>query len=141
MLIYLAARYSRRFELRFCRVRLERLGHAVTSRWIDTDWTPVPGDAAAHAPPAERARVAIEDLEDISVCDTLVAFTEQPGAERSGRGGRHVEFGIALALKKRLYLVGPPENVFHYLPGVIIFPTAEELCQHLSGPVYPQVKS
>lgn len=39
-------------------------------------------------------------------------------AGRASRGGRHVEFGMALALGKRVIVVGPRENVFHLLPEV-----------------------
>jgi hypothetical protein len=39
-------------------------------------------------------------------------------------GGRHVEFGLALAQGKRMIMVGPRENVFHYLlPDSQIFAT------------------
>lgn len=39
-------------------------------------------------------------------------------AARISRGGRHVEFGMALALAKRCIVIGPRENVFHLLPQV-----------------------
>jgi hypothetical protein len=39
----------------------------------------------------------------------------------SGRGGRHVEFGAAVATGKRLIVVGHRENLFHHLPGVEFF--------------------
>ena len=41
-----------------------------------------------------------------------------PRAPLSTRGGRHAEFGIALALGKRVIVIGPRENVFHALPAV-----------------------
>ena len=44
----------------------------------------------------------------------VIVFTGEP----STSGGLHTEFGMALALKKRLILVGPRENVFHTLPEV-----------------------
>jgi hypothetical protein len=48
----------------------------------------------------------------------VVSFTEQPRALNGNRGGRHVEFGLAVALNKRLIVVGYRENLFHWLPQV-----------------------
>lgn len=52
--------------------------------------------------------------------DLVVSFTEAEDAPAS-RGGRHVSFGVALALGKRLVVVGHRENVFHTLPQVQFF--------------------
>lgn len=98
MNVYLAARYERRLELVGYAEDLRDLGHVVTSRWLHgNDALPVP----------EQVRM---DLEDIDRADAVVSFTESPGIY--SRGGRHVEFGYALAKGKRLILVGPPENIF-----------------------------
>ena len=68
--------------------------------------------------PAEAARLfAQEDLGDVMQCDVLISFTERHDSGYS-RGGRHVEFGLAYALGKMLFVVGPRENVFHALEGV-----------------------
>jgi len=45
----------------------------------------------------------------------VITFTETPRSSNS-RGGRHVEFGIALGMRKRAVVIGPRENVFHCLP-------------------------
>ena len=72
---------------------------------------------------------AAEDLEDVLRADCLVSFTEEPaaGVAWAARGGRHVEFGIALAMGKRLCVVGPRENIFHHLPRVEVFRSLTEL--------------
>ena len=44
----------------------------------------------------------------------MIVFSGVP----STSGGLHAEFGMALALRKRLILVGPRENIFHTLPQV-----------------------
>ena len=62
------------------------------------------------------AQFAVEDLNDLSGSDGLVAFLEPP--RTATRGGRHVEFGVALALKKPVLLVGPRENIFHTMGWV-----------------------
>ena len=55
--------------------------------------------------------------------DAVIIFTEIPNTILA-TGGRHVEFGLALAQGKRMIIVGPRENVFHYLlPDSQIFAT------------------
>ena len=108
MKIYLAARYGRRAEMQRVRDKLQAIGIDVVSRWID----------GAHeaadlvATDAERSRWAGEDLVDLARADAIVAFTEEAGSKES-RGGRHVEFGIAIGLGKHLCVVGPRENIFY----------------------------
>ena len=50
------------------------------------------------------------DLLDIERSDALLILTEYP----STSGGLHVEFGIALARRIPVYVVGPLLNVFFY---------------------------
>ena len=116
MKIYLCARYSRRDELRAVAAEAEQLGHTITSRWLNTKWEHKDDQGSSAAPPEYRERHAVEDLEDVLACDLLIAFTESPRS--GGRGGRHVEFGAALAAGKRLLVIGPYENLFHHHPRV-----------------------
>jgi hypothetical protein len=103
MRVYLASRFGRRYELRKYRQDLEGLGHIVTSRWLD----------AGSEDPEALGLCAQEDLIDIITADVIVNFTEP--ARGNSRGGRHCEFGIGLALGKRLAIVGPLEHAFHHL--------------------------
>jgi len=128
MKVYLASRYSRNAELRGYRDELEAMGHEVTARWIDlhagsTDY--VSAEALAileksftpeqlSATPDLCSAYAIADWSDLDRADCVVSFTCGSG----GKGGRHVEFGIAVASGKRVMVVGPRENVFHTLPEV-----------------------
>jgi hypothetical protein len=57
------------------------------------------------------------DFDDVREADVCIAFTE-PADGPQGRGGRHTELGIALALGQRVIIVGPREHVFHCLPDV-----------------------
>ncbi len=125
MRIYIAARYDRRFEMLGVAVDLMRAGHDVTSRWIEGRRR---GDADLFA--------AFEDISDLARADCLVTFTEQPerGVPWAARGGRHVEFGLAVATGKRLCIVGPRENVFHHLPSVEVYATIDGLIGALAGP-------
>jgi nucleoside 2-deoxyribosyltransferase len=129
MKVYLAARFSRLPELNRYRAELEAAGITVTSRWLlgGHEWVGTPDEQI----PRERlARFAAEDLEDIDAADVLLCFTESP---RSGpaRGGRHVEFGYALAKRKPVIVVGHIENVFYALPQVTHCETRAEALQLL----------
>lgn len=70
-----------------------------------------------QAADAERARFALEDVEDVYSCNLFVALMEAD-ARNNSRGGRHVEFGIAIALDIPLVVIGNRETVFHHLPQV-----------------------
>lgn len=120
MKIYLAARYGRRHELCAYRADLEQLGHTITSTWLNGE-----DEAFDTAMPPEMApRWAQRDLEDVFSARCLIAFTEAPNSGQA-RGGRHVEFGVALALDHRLMVVGPRENIFYMLPHIQQFDTFE----------------
>lgn len=118
MKFYIAARFSRRPECNTLAHELKALGHTITSRWVkpDSDHVKATG-LSQQAADKERQRFALEDIEDVMECDTMVSLMEEPRS--NGRGGRHVEFGLALALRKDLYIIGPRETVFHHLPHVI----------------------
>jgi hypothetical protein len=133
MRVYLAARYSRREELCIYRSWLIAAGATVTSRWLDGDHqitdgqllgadnvAAIEGDSQHEAAVALRRRFALEDWDDLKRADLVVSFTEPPRSNAS-RGGRHVEFGAAVAWDIRCMVVGPRENVFHCLPGVEVY--------------------
>jgi prepilin-type N-terminal cleavage/methylation domain-containing protein len=132
MKIFLSGRYSRRDRLRSLRQELERSGHTVTSRWLDTSWSEADASGSSAAPAEYRAEFAIKDLEDVAAADCLVAFTEPPRS--NGRGGRHVEYGAALALGKRVMVVGHRENLFYHHPAVEFFQTEQDLLRRLGAP-------
>lgn len=119
--VYLAARYSRREELNGYAAQLRELGCVVTSRWLDGDHQVDDRGLSTEAEASERVRFACEDWSDLEDADWCISFTESPRSANS-RGGRHVEFGAALALGKRCVVVGPRENVFHCIPQVEVFP-------------------
>jgi hypothetical protein len=128
MRVYLSARYERRLELRIYANRLRRAGIHIVSRWLESTT-----DDEAIDP----ARAAVDDLCDVVEADVLLAFTDGEPA----RGGRHVEFGIAIGLALgmrpgqtlRLIVVGPKENVFHSLPGVEHVATFGDVYRSLVG--------
>jgi len=111
MRIYLASRYSRREELRDYRRRLQEAGFDVQARWLNGEHQMDNADTIEA--------FANDDWEDVNAAECVVNFTEPP---RSGanRGGRHVEFGIALARGVRVVVVGHRENIFHWLPEAFL---------------------
>lgn len=103
MRIYLTARWARRDEMKLHRQELQKLGHEVTSRWLDEVDGVSPADAAAV------------DLNDIDDAEALIVFTDAPDVGYS-TGGRHVEMGYAIGIGRHICVIGPRENVFHHLP-------------------------
>jgi nucleoside 2-deoxyribosyltransferase len=122
MLIYLAASYLRHPEMRTCRDQLEAMGHKVTSRWIEGEEIEADDGtigAMNTVSPRSLERFAKSDIEDIEKATCMISFTDGAAA----RGGRHAEFGYALALGLAMIVVGPREHIFHYLPEVEHFET------------------
>lgn len=145
---YFAARYSRHPEMRQYRDHLVAAipGAMVTSRWIDLhggeldeSYTP----EVLAATPAECWRHGQADLADLAEADAIVSFT---GAGGGGKGGRHIEHGVAIAYVDnhpwagpgtpgqpfRLIVVGPRENIFHCHPATEVYDTWVEFLGHES---------
>lgn len=137
MKIYLAARFSRRHECHALGKKLEQFGHEIVSRWTlpDTDHVN-PAGMSEQAADKERERFAVEDLEDIDKCDCMVSLME-PEARNNTRGGRHVEFGYAIAKGKELVVIGCQETVFHHLGHVALFDDAEQYLCAVEDDQYP----
>ena len=130
--IYLASRYSRFPEMQKVRTDLEAAGYIVTSRWINGGHE-LTKEGSTEAHEAERVRYAQEDFADLLAADCVISFTEIP-RETKTRGGRHVEHGMALALGKRVIVIGYRENVFHCLPQCEFFTTWADALASLSTP-------
>lgn len=130
--IYIAARFSRRHEANELAQKLKAHGHKITSRWVLPDSDHVtPVGMSAQAADAERERFAIEDCDDVKACNWCISLMEEPRS--NGRGGRHVEFGYALALGKRMTIIGPRETVFHHLPQVQHFETVAQFAAEIES--------
>jgi len=126
--VYLAARYSRREELLRYAADLEERGYIVTSRWLQGSHQIDDAGLSVEAKREERERFAHEDWEDLKGADACISFTEEPRTSNS-RGGRHVEFGGALAFGQTVIVIGPRENVFHCLAQVKWFPDWESFME------------
>ena len=75
----------------------------------------------------------MDDYWDVGKADLLIAFSEPTKSTTASRGGRHVEFGMALARGTRVMVVGPYENIFHRLPMVEHFAKWEDALAELAG--------
>jgi len=146
MKVHLAAQYGRRVELCGYRDQLRDLGYDVQARWLDgkhqisDSGVPigddnerlVEGDSRSDSPRAAalREKFAVEDLHDVMLADIVINFTEPRST--ASRGGRHVEFGIALRnMLCRLIVVGHRENIFHWLPDVEFYETWDQCFNEL----------
>jgi len=113
MKTYLAARFPRRAEMEGYVPFFKNLGFDVTARWV------FGGEDGLT-----RSEIAEIDLEDVADADCLVLFTHDYGSLQPG-GGRFVEFGYALALGKRVIVIGDYENVFTHHPDVEVYQDLE----------------
>jgi hypothetical protein len=120
--IYVAARYDDAPTVRKWEGALIFAGHEVVSSWH-------------RLPPAiddeeRRDRAVLFHKEIAEACTVVV--NNDPRYFGSGRGGRHVEFGIALALGKDIWIIGGRENAFHHHPEVKYRNSLEELLCDIS---------
>lgn len=117
--VYIAGRYSKLTELAEEAKKFKEAGFEITASWLNN---------------AEEGMsftdVAVVDLDDVARADILVLYTEPYGTPVPG-GGRHVEFGYALALNKTIVIVGPLENIFHWHPDVESFPKTEYAIRYM----------
>jgi nucleoside 2-deoxyribosyltransferase len=134
--LYVASAYRRRDELRKYAAELQSFGVRVTSRWLSEDLSlnvklsDVTDDFSRN--------VAVVDLEDILAADGMLFFAEDAN-NQPPRGGRHVEFGYALAEGLQMYVVGDRENIFHYLPNVHHFATFNDFTKEMLNIDHTQI--
>ena len=120
MKLYLAAGFSRKHEMQDKSSKLERLGYEVISSW---PWEEIaPTTTLAECTTEHLLKHGRIDIKEIENCDALLLFTQDPSIPFC-RGGRMHEAGYAHALGKHVVVIGPRENIFHYLPEIGWYPT------------------
>lgn len=120
--IYLAARISRHEEMRDYAEQLQQHNILVVSSWINRTLHMKHANRSDMSY-EERATVAAHDISDINMAHVLILFSE----EQPGKGnGRLVEFGYAYGKGIDCWVVGPLENLFLCMDGVVHLPTWEE---------------
>jgi nucleoside 2-deoxyribosyltransferase len=128
MKVYLAAQYARRSEIKGYVSQLEAAGLTVTSTWTSEHYTPT--ITLKDIQDKNKKELARRDRHELESADAILFFSEDPD-KQPARGGRHVEFGMAVAWGLKLVVVGGKENIFHYLPCVKVFPFFSEAMAYL----------
>lgn len=110
MNIYIAGRFEDQFMLRDVSYMLIMQKHEIVSTWL---WSTDP-----YETDKEKAAIALKDYRDIIACNTLVLYSHL-GEPLPTRQAHSTELGLALAMGKRVILVGvKTDNVFHHLPSI-----------------------
>lgn len=128
--IYLAARFGLWEAMQDYAERFEALGHETVSSWYHGIVPNTPEDND----PETLCDEAQNDINDIAEADLVIVFTESLDVHVSGasRGGRHVEMGVALGMKKAVWVVGPRENLFCHHPDVVVFENFDDVRHELT---------
>lgn len=124
MKVYLAAPYALRNVLRQSYLpMLIGAGHTSVTSWLNEQAPITAGTTGSAADVADlQAQAHVDqDIADILLADALVLVTWSQAALLDPRavahpnsGGRHVETGIALAMRTPVVVWGTePENIFH----------------------------
>ena len=122
MRIYIAASYPRKDEAIRLSTALSNKKNNIVSSWLFANEEGYSINENKEDKIKRMRKCAIRDLKEIKYCDMLVCFT----GDNLTHGGRHTELGAALALGKRVVIIGKEESVFHYHPYVIAYKTIEE---------------
>jgi nucleoside 2-deoxyribosyltransferase len=88
---------------------LELADHEIVSRWVNMPFNPTESHTVD-----ERKAIAKMDADDVAACDCLILLS----GPAKYSGGKFVESGIALALGKRVVVVGARENMLLWHPAV-----------------------
>ena len=123
MRVYLAARYERQHEMRKYAEQLRAEGIEVISTWVEFESPSSDGFSGLGAD--RRALQAMLCVQQVAACNLVTVFSDVPHGP-DPRGGKHFEMGAALALGKRVLLVGKPEHIFHELSDVEQYERWEE---------------
>ncbi len=107
--IYLAGPFQHRFSIRLLVLALRAAGWVVMSSWLWEDES-ITGTEEEHL----RDRAIIDTIE-LEASEVVVRF---PSLGRAQHGGRFAEVGMAIALNKKVAIIGGWENVFDHLPQV-----------------------
>lgn len=128
--VFLSARFDRWREMQGYALDLAELGYTVVSSWHSGDHVREHGDNDSAPSPTQQEAWARQDIADLKTADYFITFTEDQRGYM--RGGRHVEFGMALCCDVDLIaVVGPTEHIFHTLADEF-YDTWEELLREWS---------
>ena len=124
----MANQYNQKEQMKAVAEQLRAKGIEVTSTWMEEPHAP--GVQLRDVKVSELVEYAYRDLLEITQADLMVFFAVDPTTP-TFRGGRHVEFGYALANRKPIVVVGPKENIFHYTSNVRNFDNWDDALYYL----------
>jgi hypothetical protein len=116
MRIYIAAHDKDRALL--CATYLRDRGHMIISDWFHLPFLPT--DQYSER---DRANIATLDVDQVAFSEALVLLDSPDRVP----GGKFVEAGVALGLRKLVYVVGRRENMLMWHPAIKRFDTIEQL--------------
>lgn len=107
MKVYVAGKWNESEHVRVVMNMLKVNGHEITC-----DWT-------GHIHPLKSKEYALEDLEGVKNCDVLLALMPDPTTFYKGAW---IEVGMALALNKKVIIVGEGvSSVFLGHPNISVY--------------------
>ena len=113
--LYLAASFSRKYEIAANREHFLSYGFEVVSSWLDED---VPATTLAHqVDPKYSEEMAQVDIIEMDLADAMVFYSQGQGSRNVG-GGRFFEMGYMYAQDKPIIVVGEREMIFQYIPTI-----------------------
>lgn len=104
---------------------LKEAGHEITATWLAVPFN----RTASHTEP-ERRNIADTDFNDIEAANALVLISDIFLCP----GGKWVEAGIALGMKKPVFVLGHRENMLLWHPLCSSFASVEALVKWLRPP-------
>ena len=153
MRVYIASNFADKDRVKARGEELAAIGIECTSRWARET---APHNCKITDKPAQYMReTAVFDIEDILASDVVVLTVPTPEQlmnltpHQMSRGGRTFESGLqyglmlgAYSTRRLLIVMGPKENVFHFLdgtdeaknyPAVLNLQTWEEVKSYLAS--------
>ncbi len=118
MKFYFASRYRHKEKLLKISKLLEAKKHKVVSSWLS-----VPSLKPYEENKKESRKMAAQIVREIKSCDVFVLISDRAGTDM------FVESGIAIAFKKKIYVVGRwgKRSLMHFHPSIKHIDKLEEL--------------
>jgi len=113
MKLYIAGKWQDRYVIKHLQAYAIHLGHTITCDWTNHDF----GKDGVIANQEMLNNIALEDENGVRNCEMFIAIFDNDWHYR----GALVEFGMALALNKKICIVGKSENscIFMNNPTII----------------------
>lgn len=130
--IYVAAPVTNQARALQVAVGLMRRGYAVTSRWLEFDFSTARTPDQDWPNYVKRSETwGQRDLEDLEAADTLVVLSDRP----STSGGYHVEVGFFIGRgRENIVVVGGRPNVFFWSKTIQYLSSLTDLVDFLKDP-------